>query len=83
MVRSLNADKAEYAMRMFFEKTEQYAGNFERESTQTISGSLGMLKASTESFVAGLGNADADMTNLTKNMVDAFKSVGGEYHTYH
>jgi len=30
------AEKAEVAMQMFFENTEQYAGNFARESTQTI-----------------------------------------------
>ena len=30
-------------MQMFFENTEQYAGNFARESTQTISGSLGLM----------------------------------------
>lgn len=69
------AEKADIAMKMFFENTEQYSGNFAKESTQTISGSLGLLQASLSSFTAGLGNADADMTNLTENMVDAFKSV--------
>jgi hypothetical protein len=70
-----NAEKAEVAMRMFFESTEQYAGNFARESTQTISGSLGLLKAALGSFTAGLGNANADMTNLTENLVGAFQAV--------
>ncbi len=70
-----NAEKAEVAMQMFFETTEQYAGNFAKESTQTISGSLGLLTAAAGSFVAGLGNADADMKNLTKNLVDAFQAV--------
>lgn len=70
-----NAQKAEVAMQMFFENTEKYAGNFARESTETISGALGMMKAATGSFVAGLGNADADMTVLTQNMVSSFKSV--------
>ena len=70
-----NADKAEIAMQMFFEKTSQYAGNFEKEATQTITGSIGMMKAAVSSFIAGLGNADADMTNLTSNMVDSFKTV--------
>ncbi len=70
-----NAEKAEIAMQMFFEKTEQYAGNFARESTQTISGSIGLLQASLSSFIAGLGNANADMTNLTQNLVDAFQAV--------
>ena len=70
-----NAEKAEVAMQMFFEKTEQYAGNFARESTQTITGSIGLLQAAFGSFTAGLGNADADMTNLTQNLVDAFQAV--------
>jgi len=69
------AEKAELAMQMFFENTEQYAGNFAKESTQTISGSIGLMQAALGSFTAGLGNANADMTNLTKNMVDAFQSV--------
>lgn len=71
------AEKSEIAMQMFFEKTQQYAGNFERESTQTISGSIGLLQASVQSFTAGLGNANADMTNLTQNVVDAFNAVVG------
>ena len=67
------AEKAEVAMQMFFENTEQYAGNFAKESTQTISGSIGLLQAALGSFTAGLGNANADMTNLTENLVDAFQ----------
>ncbi|HBT64409.1 MAG TPA: phage tail protein, partial [Ruminococcaceae bacterium] len=69
------AEKAEIAMQMFFENTEQYAGNFARESTQTITGSIGMLQAALGSFTGGLGNANADMTNLTENLVDAFRAV--------
>ena len=57
-----NAEKAQYAMQMFFETTEQYAGNFARESTETITGSLGLLQAATQSFVGGLGNASATWT---------------------
>lgn len=70
-----NAEKAQLAMQMFFEKTQQYAGNFEREATETITGSLGLLQAALTSFTAGLGNAEADMQNLTQNLVDAFKTV--------
>lgn len=73
--KATQAEKAEIAMQMFFEKTEQYAGNFARESTETISGSIGLMKAATSSFVAGLGNANADMANLTGNLVDAFQAV--------
>jgi len=69
------AEKAEVAMQMFFENTEQYAGNFARESTQTVTGSIGLFQAALGSFTAGLGNANADMTNLTQNLVDAFQSV--------
>lgn len=69
------AEKAEVAMQMFFESTEQYAGNFAKESTQTVSGSIGLLQAALGSFTAGLGNADADMQNLAGNLVDAFQSV--------
>lgn len=69
------AEKAEVAMQMFFENTEQYAGNFARESTQTVTGSIGLLQAALGSFTAGLGNADADMQNLTQNLVDAFQAV--------
>lgn len=69
------AEKAEVAMQMFFENTEQYAGNFAKESTQTISGSFGMLKASVGSLVAGLGNSEADIENLVQNVIDAFSSV--------
>ena len=69
------AEKAELAMKYFFENTEQYAGNFEREATETISGSFGLLSASAKSLVAGLGNADADVLKLTNNMVDAFQAV--------
>jgi len=70
-----NAEKAEVAMQMFFENTEQYAGNFAKESSETITGSIGMLKAAYGSFMAGLGNEDADMSNLTNNLVDGIKTV--------
>jgi phage-related protein len=69
------AEKAEVAMQMFFENTQQYAGNFAKESTQTVSGSMGLLQASVSSFTAGLGNAGSDMTNLTQNVVDAFLAM--------
>lgn len=48
-----NAAKAELAMQMFFERTEQYAGNFARESAETLSGSLGAVQSA---FKDVLGN---------------------------
>ena len=73
--KASQAEKAEMAMQMFFENTEQYAGNFAKESTETITGSIGMMKAALGSFTAGLGNTNSDMKKLTKNLVDAFKTV--------
>ena len=69
------AEKAELAMQMFFERTEQYAGNFARESMTTVTGSLGLFHAALNSFTAGLGNADADMERLTSNLAEAFQAV--------
>lgn len=73
--KATQAEKAEIAMQMFLENTAQYAGNFADESTRTISGSIGLLEAALSSFTAGLGNADADMQNLTANLIDAFQVV--------
>lgn len=70
-----NAEKAEVAMQYFFEQTAQYAGNFEEESRKTISGSIGMLQASVESWIAGLGNSEADIGVLTGNIIDSFLTV--------
>ena len=49
-----NAEKAELAMQMFFDRTEQYAGNFKRESVETFSGSLGAMKAAWQDTLAAL-----------------------------
>lgn len=70
-----NAEKAELAMKYFFENTTQYAGNFEREASETISGSIGQLTAAVQTWVAGLGNSEADITVLTQNIVNAFQNV--------
>ena len=52
--KATNAEKAELAMQMFMERTEQYAGNFARESAETFSGSLGAMKAAAENLMANL-----------------------------
>lgn len=70
-----NAEKAELAMKYFFENTTQYAGNFEKEASETISGSIGQLTAAVQTWVAGLGNSEADITALTQNIVNAFQDV--------
>ena len=68
-------DKVNVAMQLFLDKTKQYKGNFAKEATQTISGSLGLLSASWESLIAGLGSGEADIKNLTENVIDAFDAV--------
>lgn len=70
-----NAEKAEVAMQYFFEQTSQYAGNFEREATQTISGSIGLLTSAWQTLVAGVANGNADIKNLMGNLFDALGSV--------
>ena len=68
-------EKNTLAMQMFLERTEQYAGNFARESTETISGSIGYLGASWKDFLAGLGNPEADMSRLTNNLAQSFGAM--------
>lgn len=69
------AEKAEMAMAMFMDSTSQYAGNFEKEATETVTGSIGLMGAAWDSLLAGLGDKDADMSQLTANLVEAFKAV--------
>ena len=70
-----SAEKAEMAMGMFMDNTSQYAGNYAKEATETVSGSFGLLSASWEEVIAGLGNKDADMGRLSANLADAIKAV--------
>ena len=49
-----NAEKATLAMEMFMDRTENMAGNFARESADTISGSMGAMKSAFEDFVGNL-----------------------------
>lgn len=70
-----DAEKARVAMQMFLDTTEKYDGNFAREATETVSGSFGLLEASMDSLVAGLGNSDADIKNLTQNVSDSLLAV--------
>lgn len=69
------AEKAEVAMAMFMDSTSQYAGNFEKEATETVTGSIGLMGAAWDSLLEGLGDKDADMSQLSANLVEAFKAV--------
>lgn len=62
-----NAEKAELAMKMFMDRTSQYAGNFARESDETFSGSLGAMKAAYQDFLGSIAlgeNVGQSMSNL-------------------
>lgn len=51
------------------------AGATALEAESTISGSANAMKSAWENWIVGLGNSNADMTNLTQNLVDAFQNV--------
>ena len=57
------------------QKLQTYIGTTAEEAEKTISGSIGMLKASLSDLAAGFGNPDADIQELCDNMSAAFQSV--------
>lgn len=73
--KASNAEKAELAMQMFFEKTEQYAGNFAREAESTLTGSIGMTKAAMQTLKENLGNSEADLEPMIMNLLNSVKAV--------
>lgn len=50
-------------------------GTSAEEAAKTVSGSMNMMKAAAENWITGLGDADADMGQLTQNMIDSFNLV--------
>jgi phage-related protein len=52
-------------------------GTTAKEAASTISGSLGMLKASFKNLVTGLGRKDANLSELFKNVADSAKTAFG------
>lgn len=73
--KASNAEKAELAMQMFFEKTEQYAGNFAREAEETLTGSIGMAKAALQTLKENLGNSEADLEPMIMNLLNSVQAV--------
>lgn len=81
-----NAEKATLAMEMFMERTEDMAGNFARESEETLSGSFGAMKSSLSDVLGNLAlgrdikpslNALVSTTStyLFKNLIPAITNV--------
>jgi phage-related protein len=50
-------------------------GTTAKEASETISGSISGMQSSITNLITGLGNADADITNLVNNVADAFETV--------
>lgn len=75
-----NAEKAELAMQMFFDRTSQYAGNFEREVNDTVAGSLSALKSSWQNLLGALTtgwNLDSALAGLAKSAMAFAKNAIG------
>lgn len=45
------------------------------EASETISGSVATMKGAWENWLAGLGNANADMSGLTNNLIDSAQTA--------
>lgn len=50
-------------------------GTTAAEAAGTISGSVQTMKSAWDNWLAGLGNADADMSGLTDNLIDSVQTV--------
>lgn len=64
-----NAEKAELAMQMFFDRTAQYEGNFTREVNETISGSLSAMAAAFSDLLGNLA-LGRDISPSLQNLAD-------------
>lgn len=53
------------------------AGTTAAEATETISGSVGMLKGAFDNLLVGLGSADADVATLAGNVITSLETVIG------
>ena len=73
-----NAEKAEIAMKMFMDRTSQYSGNFAKESTETLSGAIGMVQASWKDLLANLAlgeNVGQSLSNLISSGVAVLNNI--------
>lgn len=66
------AEKSELAMKMFMDRTSQYAGNFAKESEETFSGSLGAMKSSWQNVLGQLatgGDVNGALSAFASSLV--------------
>lgn len=64
-----NAEKAELAMKMFMDRTSQYAGNFAREASGTFSGSLDAMKGAWQNVLGNLALGE-DLTEPLNGLAE-------------
>lgn len=64
-----NTQKTELAMQMFMERTQNMAGNFARESKETISGSIGAFKSSVQDLMGQLA-IGGDVSSAINGIVE-------------
>lgn len=60
------------------QQKQQIAGTTFREAATTIEGSLSMAKAAWENWLTGLGDSDADMSQLTDNLVTSVETAASQ-----
>lgn len=71
---SLSFDNVVLAIHTMQEQM-QISGTTAREAATTIEGSVNMMKAAWENWLTGLGDSDADMGQLTDNLVESFETA--------
>lgn len=57
------------------QKSMDIAGTTAKEADDTISGSINSMKSAWENLLAGLGNEDVDLSQLTSNLAESVKTV--------
>ena len=57
------------------QESMQIGGTTAREAATTIEGSVNMMKAAWENWLTGLGDSDADMAQLTDNLVTSVETA--------
>ena len=73
-VNQVSFDKIIQAIHVMQERMG-VAGTTALEAEKTISGAVGMLKASWANLLTGLGSADADISKLVGNVMHSFQTV--------
>lgn len=83
-VKEANGEMADLSIDSFADVVEsihimqeqmQISGTTAREAATTIEGSVNMMKASWQNWLTGLGDEDADMSQLTDQLVESFETA--------